>query len=414
MIFVLIAVLIYRLGAHIPVAGINADALANLFRPHTGGVFGMFNIFTGGALSRMTIFALGIMPYISSSIIVQLLTAVSDQMKALQQEGEAGRRKINQYTRYGTVLLALCQSIGMATWLFKSGAANIPAFHFYFIVTITLITGTVFLMWLGEQVTERGIGNGITLIIFAGIVSRLPSGVHALFTAVQQGQMQAITLLVVIALVFAVIGFIVFMETAQRRIKIEYAKRQQGRKMYAQQSSHLPLKINMAGVLPVIFAQAMIVVPSFLATQLSTHAGFTWLKPVTFYLQVGQPVYMLLFAFGVIFFAFFYTGLQYNPRDTAKQLKQSGAFLPGIRPGEKSALYIEKVMDRLTVIGSLYLTLVALLPQILVAFWHLPFSFGGTSLLIAVVAVMDFTSQVQTHMRDRWYKNRNRRGLVRQ
>lgn len=411
---VLVAVLVYRLGAYIPVPGIDPGKLADLFRSYSGGVLGMFNMFSGGALSRMTIFALGIMPYISASIVIQLFTAISPQLKALQKEGEAGRHKINQYTRYGTVFLAVIQSIGIARWLSISDVAYVHGFAFYFVAVVTLVTGTVFLMWLGEQVTERGVGNGITLIIFASIVSRLPSALAQLFLSVKQGQMQVLTLLILVAVILAVIAFVVLMETAQRRIRIEYAKRQQGRKMYAGQTSHLPLKINMAGVIPVIFAQAIILFPSFIAKTFASVKGFGWLNKITVALSFGTPLYMLLFAFAVIFFTFFYTALTYNPRETAQKLKESGAFLPSIRPGEQTARYIEKIMDRLTVVGAIYLTLVALLPQFLMQFWHVPFYFGGTSLLIVVVAVMDFTAQIQAHLRDRWYKDKGRRGLLRQ
>jgi preprotein translocase subunit SecY len=414
LLIVLIAIIVYRLGAYIPVPGIDPSKLASLFDSHSSGMLGMFNMFSGGALSRMTIFALGIMPYISASIVIQLFTAISEPLKALQKEGEAGRRKINQYTRYGTVLLAVVQSVGIARWLSISDVAYIQGFAFYFVSVITLVTGTVFLMWLGEQVTERGVGNGITLIIFASIVSRLPSALGQLFLSVKQGQMEVLTLLVLTAVVVAVIAFVVLMETAQRRIRIEYAKHQQGRKMYAAQTSHLPLKINMAGVIPVIFAQAIILVPSFLAKTFSSYKGLGWLNKVTVALSFGSALYMLLFAFAVVFFTFFYTALTYNPRETAQKLKESGAFLPSIRPGEQTARYIEKVMDRLTVVGAIYLTLVALLPQVLMKFWHVPIYFGGTSLLIVVVAVMDFTSQIQAHLRDRWYKDKGRKGLLRQ
>lgn len=411
---VLIAILVYRLGSYIPVPGIDPAKLADLFKSHTTGVLGMFNMFSGGALSRMTIFALGIMPYISASIVIQLFTSILEPLKALQKEGEAGRRKLNQYTRYGTVLLAFIQSVGIARWLSISQVAYLHGFPFYFVAVVTLVTGTVFLMWLGEQVTERGVGNGITLIIFASIVSRLPSAVGQLLLSVKQGQMQSLTFIVLVAMIVLVIGFVVMMETAQRRIRIEYAKRQQGRKMYAAQTSHLPLKINMAGVIPVIFAQAIILVPSFIAKTFASYKGFSWLNKVAVSLSFGSTLYMLLFAFAVVFFTFFYTALTYNPRETAQRLKESGAFLPSIRPGEQTARYIEKVMDRLTVVGAIYLTLVALLPQFLMKFWNVPIYFGGTSLLIVVVAVMDFTAQIQVHLRDRWYQDKGRKGLLRQ
>lgn len=415
LIIVLVAILVFRLGSYIPVPGIDPAKLADLFKQHGSGMLGMFNMFAGGALSRMTIFALGIMPYISASIIVQLFTSIHEPLKALQKEGEAGRRKINQYTRYGTVMLAIVQSLGIASWLSRSDVAYVHGFPFYFVAVITLVTGTVFLMWLGEQVTERGIGNGITLIIFAGIVSRLPSAIGQLATSVKTGQMGALSLMLIAVGVFVVIAFIVLMETAQRRIRIEYPKRQQGRKMYAASRSHLPLKINMAGVIPVIFAQAIILVPSFLAQNFVSHKGFGWLKHVQSALNPATSlIYIPLFASIVIFFTFFYTALTYNPRDTARQLKESGAFLPGIRPGEHTARYIEKVMDRLTVVGALYLALVALLPQLLMRFGNIPVYFGGTSLLIVVVAVIDFTTQIQSHMRDRWYKQRGRKGLLRE
>lgn len=405
LLFVFIGILIFRFGAYIPVPGINPARLADLFHQHSGGLLGMFNAFSGGALSQMTIFAMGIMPYISASIVVQMYSQISPKLQALRKEGEAGRSKINQYTRYGTLALAIVQSIVMSHWLMSSGAVSNPGLNFYFVSVITLITGTMFLMWLGEQMTERGIGNGISLIIFAGIASRFPAAIGQIFTQVQQGQLKAITLILVVAVVVLVTLVVVFVERAQRRITINYAMRQQGRKLYSAQSSHLPLKINMAGVIPVIFAQSLILFPGTIATFLSKTHGFGWLREVALALQFGQPLYIILFAFAVIFFSFFYTALVFNPRETAENLKKSGAFIPGIRPGEQTAQYVDKVMFRLTLVGSIYLALVALLPQFLIKAWNVPFYFGGTSLLIVVVVIMDFMAQVQAHLMSHQYES---------
>lgn len=403
--FLIIGIAVFRFGAYIPMPGLNPERLADLFSQHSGGLLGIFNMFSGGSLSRMTIFAMGIMPYISSSIIVQMYSQVSPKLQQLRKEGENGRHKINQYTRYGTVILSLAQSLFMARWLVNNGVVIDPNFSYYFVAVVTLVTGTLFLMWLGEQMTERGIGNGISLIIFAGIASRFPSAIGQVFTQVQQGQMRAITLILLIAVVVAVTLLVVFMERAQRRIAISYAMRQQGRKMYAAQNSHLPLKINMAGVIPVIFAQSMVVFPGTIATFLGKTKGLGWLNDVALALQVGQPLYILLFGFAVVFFSFFYTALVFNPKETADNLKKSGAFIPGIRPGEQTAKYVDKVMTRLTLVGSGYLVLVALLPQFLMAVWHVPFYFGGTSLLIVVVVVMDSMAQVQAHMMSHQYES---------
>ncbi len=403
--FLIIGIVVFRFGAYIPMPGLNPERLADLFSQHSGGLLGIFNMFSGGSLSRMTIFAMGIMPYISSSIIVQMYSQVSPKLQQIRKEGEAGRHKINQYTRYGTVILSFAQSLFMARWLVNNGVVIDPGFSYYFVAVVTLMTGTLFLMWLGEQMTERGVGNGISLIIFAGIASRFPSAVAQVFTQVQQGQMKAITLILLIAVVVLVTTVVVFVERAQRKISISYAMRQQGRKMYSAQSSHLPLKINMAGVIPVIFAQSMVVFPGTIATFLGKSKGLGWLNDVALALQVGQPLYILLFAFAVVFFTFFYTALVFNPKETADNLKKSGAFIPGIRPGEQTAKYIDKVMTRLTLVGSAYLVLVALLPQFLMSVWHVSFYFGGTSLLIVVVVVMDSMAQVQAHLMSHQYES---------
>ncbi|WP_423063458.1 preprotein translocase subunit SecY [Candidiatus Paracoxiella cheracis] len=405
LLFVLIGIIVYRLGAYVPVPGLDPSKLALLFQQHASGFLGMFNMFSGGALSRMTIFALGVMPYISSSIIIQMYGQISPKMKQLQKEGEAGKRKINQYTRYGTVILSVLQSVFMTKWLVSSGIALNPDFGFYFTSVVTLVTGTMFLMWLGEQMTERGVGNGISLIIFASIVSRFPSAIGQIFTQVRQGQMSVLTLLFLIAVIVIVTLVVVFFERAQRRITINYAKRQQGRKLYAAQSSHLPLKINMAGVIPVIFAQSIILFPGAVAKFMASVKGLGWLNTVSLALSYGQPAYIVIFAITVIFFSFFYTALVFSPKETADNLKKSGAFIPGIRPGEQTAQYVDKVMFRLTLVGSVYLALVALLPQFLILAWNVPFYFGGTSLLIVVVVIMDFMSQVQAHLMSHQYES---------
>lgn len=405
LLFVFIGILVYRFGAYIPVPGLNPARLADLFNQQSSGLLGMFNMFSGGALSHMTIFAMGIMPYISSSIIVQMYGQISPKLQQLRKEGEAGRHKLNQYTRYGTLFLAIAQSLFMARWLISSGAVLDPSLGFYFLTIVTLVTGTMFLMWIGEQMTERGIGNGISLIIFAGIASHFPSAIGQVFTQLHQGQMKAITAILLIAVIVVVTLVVVFIERAQRRISINYAMRQQGRKLYSPQSSHLPLKINMAGVIPVIFAQSLILFPGTIATFLGKTKGLEWLNNVAVALQFGQPLYIILFAFAVIFFSFFYTALVFNPKETADNLKKSGAFIPGIRPGEQTAQYIDKVMTRLTLVGSFYLALVALLPQFLMIAWNVPFYFGGTSLLIVVVVVMDFMAQVQAHLMSHQYES---------
>lgn len=405
LLFVLIAIVVYRIGAHIPVPGINPDRLAQLFDQNQGTILSLFNMFSGGALERMSILALGIMPYISASIIMQLATVVSPTLEQLKKEGEAGRRKINQYTRYGTVILATVQSFGMAVGLANQGVAFSTGFSFYFVAVVTLVAGAVFLMWLGEQVTERGIGNGISILIFAGIVAGLPSAIGQSFEAARQGDLNILALLAIAVLAIATVGFVVFMERGQRRITINYAKRQQGRRMYAAQSSHLPLKVNMAGVIPPIFASSILLFPASLGQWFGQTEGMELLQDIALALGPGQPLYILLFSVCIIFFCYFYTAIVFNPKDVADNLKKSGAFIPGIRPGEQSARYIDNVLGRLTLFGALYITAVSLMPQFLVVAWNVPFYFGGTSLLIVVVVVMDFMAQVQSHLMSHQYES---------
>ncbi|HIG37625.1 MAG TPA: preprotein translocase subunit SecY, partial [Oceanospirillaceae bacterium] len=360
--FVLIAILVYRIGAHIPVPGINPDRLAAMFEQNQGTILSMFNMFSGGALERMSILALGIMPYISASIIMQLMTVVSPQLEQLKKEGEAGRRKISQYTRYGTVILATVQSLAMAVGLAGQGIAFNADLSFYFVAVVTLVSGAVFLMWLGEQVTEKGIGNGISILIFAGIVSGLPGAVGQSFEAARQGDLNIIALLAIAVLALATIAFVVFMERGQRRITVNYAKRQQGNKVFAAQSSHLPLKVNMAGVIPPIFASAILLLPASIGQWFGQADNMQWVQDISLALAPGQPLYILLFAVSIVFFCFFYTALVFNPKDVADNLKKSGAFIPGIRPGEQSARYIDTVLGRLTLFGALYITAVSLMP----------------------------------------------------
>ena len=404
--FVLLAIVVYRIGAHIPVPGINPDQLAALFREQQGTILGMFNMFSGGALERMSIMALGIMPYISASIIMQLMTAVSPQLEQLKKEGEAGRRKISQYTRYGTVLLALVQATGMSVGLASQGIAYSADFSFYFTAIVTFVTGAVFLMWLGEQITEKGIGNGISLLIFAGIVAGLPGAVGQAFElARNEGAWNVLPLLALTVLGIATVAFVVFIERGQRRLTVNYPRRQVGNKMYAGQSSYLPLKVNMAGVIPAIFASSILLFPASLGQWVGAGEGMEWLQSASQALGPGQPLYILLFAAAVVFFCFFYTALVFNPKDVADNLKKSGAFLPGIRPGEQTARYIDKVMTRLTLFGALYITAVSLMPQFLIVAWNVPFFFGGTSLLIVVVVIMDFMAQVQSHLMSHQYES---------
>ena len=403
--FVLGAIFVYRIGACIPIPGLDPVKLASIFSQHQSGLLGMFNMFSGGALSRMTVFAMGIMPYISASIIIQMYSQISPSLKRLRKEGEAGKHKINQYTRYSTVILAFLQACFMSRWLVGSGVVLHDNFSFYFISIITLVTGTILLMWIGEQMTERGIGNGISLLIFASIVSRFPEAIAQLFEQVKDGQMKPMLLIVLGVVVFFVTFVVVFMERAQRKITINYANRQHGARNAGPTANHLPLKINMAGVIPVIFAQSLILFPGTIATFLGKLSGFGWLNSVALSLQFGQPMYVLLFAFAVIFFSFFYTALVFNPKEISDNLKKSGAFIPGIRPGSKTSEYIDNIMTKLTLVGSFYLAAVALLPQFLILSWKVPFYFGGTSLLIVVVVVMDFMAQVQAHIMGHRYES---------
>lgn len=402
--FLLGALFIQRLGSHIPVPGLDPAKLADLFAQSngSGGILGLFNLFSGGALSRLTLFALGVMPYISASIVIQLLTAVLPAFEQLKKEGHTGRHKLTQYTRYLALLLATFQAFGMAKYMASSSITS--GFTYYLTVTVTLVTGTMFLMWLGEQITERGIGNGISMLIFAGIVANLPSSIVNTLEKVRQGELHAISLILLLAMLVLVIAFIVFVERGQRKITVNYAQRQQGRKLFAAQTSHLPLKINMAGVIPPIFASSIILFPATLSQWFGQSSHVAWLTRLSAALSPGQPVYIILFASAIVFFCFFYTALVFNPRETADNLKKSGAFLPGIRPGEQTAAYIDKVMTRLTLMGAIYITTVALMPEFLVLFMKVPFYFGGTSLLIIVVVVMDFMAQVQAHIMSNQYE----------
>lgn len=403
--FLLLAIIVYRVGAHIPVPGINPDRLAELFRQNEGTILSLFNMFSGGALERMSIFALGIMPYISASIIVQLMTAITPQLEQLKKEGEAGRRKISQYTRYGALLLAIVQAIGVSVGLAGQGVAFTSDFSFYFVAVTTFVAGAMFMMWLGEQITERGVGNGISMLIFAGIVAGLPAALGQSFESARQGDINIVALLLIGLLAVAIIGFVVFIERGQRRIAVHYAKRQQGRKVFAAQNSHLPLKVNMAGVIPAIFASSLLLFPASLGQWFGQSEGLGWLADISQAIAPGQPLNILLFSAGIIFFCFFYTALMFNPKDVAENLKKSGAFIPGIRPGEQSARYIDGVLTRLTLFGALYMTAVCLLPQFLVVAANVPFYLGGTSLLIVVVVVMDFMSQVQSHLVSHQYES---------
>lgn len=405
--FVLGAIIVFRLGSYVPIPGIDAAVLSQLFEQQKGTIVEMFNMFSGGALERASVLALGIMPYITASIIIQLLTAVHPPMMELKKEGEAGRRKISQYTRYLTLVLATFQSIGVATGLpnLISGLVINPGFGFYFTAVVSLVTGTMFLMWLGEQITERGIGNGISILIFAGIVAGLPTAIGQTAEQARQGEINLLFLLLIGAIVIGLTYLVVFVERAQRRIVINYAKRQQGRKVFQAQTSHLPLKVNMAGVIPPIFASSIILFPSTIAGWFGQNEATSWLSDVALLLSPGQPLYVGLYAAAIIFFCFFYTALTFNPRETADNLKKSGAFVPGIRPGEQTSRYLDKVMTRLTLAGALYITFVCLVPEFLLLTWNVPFYFGGTSLLIIVVVIMDFMAQVQTHLMSSQYES---------
>ena len=433
LLFLLGALVVFRVGAHIPVPGIDPVRLAELFQGQQGGILGLFNMFSGGALSRFTIFALGIMPYISASIIMQLMTAVSPQLEALRKEGASGQRKITQYTRYGTVFLAMFQAIGISIALeSQPGLVMDPGLLFRFTTVTTLLTGTMFLMWLGEQVTERGLGNGISIIIFAGIVAGLPSAIAGLLELVRTGAMHPLTALFICAAVALVTWAVCFVERGQRKILVNYAKRQVGNKVYGGQASYLPFKLNMSGVIPPIFASSIILFPATLAGwftsgvrsgsatellmqgQIGEALSLT-IRDLASTLSPGQPVYVLLYASAIVFFCFFYTALQYNPKETADNLKKSGAFVPGIRPGDQTSRYLERILMRLTLAGAIYVTLVCLLPEFLILRWNVPFYFGGTSLLIIVVVTMDFMSQVQayvmTHQYESLLKKANFRGI---
>ncbi|AZR82866.1 preprotein translocase subunit SecY [Thiomicrospira sp. S5] len=412
--FVLGALIVYRLGTHIPVPLIDPVALAAMFEQQKGTILDMFNMFSGGALERLSILALGIMPYISASIIMQLLTVVSPTLEQLKKDGEAGRRKITQYTRYGTVVLATFQALGVAIALESQNINGMsvvvePGFLFKVIAVTTLVSGTIFLMWLGEQITERGIGNGISLIIFAGIVAGLPSALGGTFEQVNTGAMHAITAFVLLGLVFLVIAFVVFVERGQRRIPIHYAQRMRGRKLYGGQEGHLPLKLNMAGVIPPIFASSIILFPATLGGWFGTAENMGWLKDIATTMSPGQPLYILFYAMAIIFFCFFYTAIVFNPNETADNLRKSGAYIPGIRPGQQTARRIDTIMSRLTLAGAIYITLVCLLPEFLILYWNVPFYFGGTSLLIIVIVVMDFMTNIQAHMQSGQYESMMRK-----
>jgi len=402
--FVLFAIFVYRIGTHIPVPGINPDQLQALFNQNQGTFLGLFNAFSGGAIERMSILALGVIPYITSSIIMNLLTATTPKLEQLKKEGESGRRKISQYTRYGALLFASIQAVAITTGLLAPIAFN-PNFSFFFTSFVSLVTGAMFMMWLGEQITERGVGNGISLLIFAGIVAGLPSAIGQSLEQAAEGQIQPLALFVVAVLAGVVIGVVVFVERAQRRITVNYAPRQQGKKMYQGQSSHLPLKLNMAGVIPAIFASSFLLFPASLGQWFGQNEGMQWMADLALILGPGQPLYVLVFAALIIAFCFFYTSLQFNPRDIADNLKRSGAFIPGIRPGEQTANYVDSVMTRLTMFGAIYITLICLLPQFLQVGAGVPFQLGGTSLLIVVVVCMDFMSQIQSHLMSHQYES---------
>jgi preprotein translocase subunit SecY len=406
LVFLLLALVVYRIGAHIPVPGIDPTQLQALFKDQQGGILSLFNMFSGGALSRFTVFALGIMPYISASIIMQLLTYVVPMFEQLKKEGEGGRRKITQYTRYGTLGLALFQSLGIAMAL--EGSAGLvlnPGFGFRISAVVSLTAGTMFLMWLGEQITERGLGNGISILIFGGIAAGLPGAIGSLLELVRTGSMSILVAVLIVAIVCGVTYFVVFVERGQRKILVNYARRQVGNKVYGGQSSHLPLKLNMAGVIPPIFASSIILLPATVVGWFSTGDSMRWLKDIAGMLTPGQPIYVLLYAAAIVFFCFFYTALVFNSRETADNLKKSGAFIPGIRPGDQTARYIDKILVRLTLIGAVYITFVCLVPEFLNLRFNVPFYFGGTSLLIIVVVTMDFMSQVQNYMMSQQYES---------
>ena len=406
LVFLMLGLVVYRIGAHIPVPGIDPTALRQLFNGQQGGILNLFNMFSGGALSRFTVFALGIMPYISASIIMQLLTYVLPALEQIKKEGESGRRKITQYTRYGTLGLALFQSMGIALALESSaGLVLVPGMGFRITAMVSLTAGTMFLMWLGEQITERGLGNGISILIFAGIAAGLPNAVGGLLELVRTGAMSIIVCLFIVILVGLVTYFVVFMERGQRKILVNYARRQQGNKVYGGQSSHLPLKINMAGVIPPIFASSIILLPATIANWFGSSESMRWLKDISSALSPGQPIYILLYVTAIVFFCFFYTALVFNSKETADNLKKSGAFVPGIRPGDQTAKYIDKILVRLTLVGAVYISFVCLLPEFLILKYNVPFYFGGISLMIIVVVTMDFMAQVQNYLMSQQYES---------
>jgi preprotein translocase subunit SecY len=406
LVFLLLALVVYRIGTHIPVPGIDPNQLQQLFKGQENGILSLFNMFSGGALSRFSIFALGIMPYISASIIMQLMSYVVPSMEALKKEGEAGRRKITQYTRYGTLALAIFQSMGIAMALESSaGLVIVPGFGFRMTAMVSLTAGTLFLMWLGEQITERGLGNGISIIIFAGIAAGLPSSIGGLLELVRTGAMSIIVALLIVVLVAAITYLVVFVERGQRKILVNYARRQVGNKVYGGQSSHLPLKLNMAGVIPPIFASSIILLPSTIVSWFSSGGSMIWLKDISAALSPGQPIYVMLYAVAIVFFCFFYTALVFNSRETADNLKKSGGFIPGIRPGDHTARFIDKMLLRLTFAGAIYITFVCLVPEFLILKYNVPFYFGGTSLLIIVVVTMDFMAQVQNYLMSQQYES---------
>ena len=406
LIFLLLALIVYRIGSHIPVPGINPDQLAELFKGQQGSILSLFNMFSGGALSRFSVFALGIMPYISASIIMQLMTYVVPSLEALKKEGESGRRKITQFTRYGTLGLALFQSVGIAVALEGSqGLVISPGLEFRITAVVSLVAGTMFLMWLGEQITERGLGNGISILIFSGIAAGLPGAIGGLLELVRTGAMSYVACLFIIFVVILVTFFVVFVERGQRKILVNYAKRQVGNKVYGGQSSHLPLKLNMSGVIPPIFASSIILLPATVVSWFATGDGLRWLKDLADLLAPGQPIYVLLYAAAIVFFCFFYTALVFNSRETADNLKKSGAFIPGIRPGDQTSRHIDRILSRLTLAGAIYITSVCLLPEFLVLKYNVPFYFGGTSLLIIVVVTMDFWAQVQSYVQSQQYES---------
>jgi preprotein translocase subunit SecY len=421
LLFLLGSLIVFRIGTFIPVPGIDPQALSRFFQDQAGTILGIFNMFSGGALERFSIFAMNVMPYISASIIIQMMTVVVPTLAAIKKEGESGRRKITQYTRYGTVLLAAFQSFGAAVALQNGGMVINPGPQFLFTATVTMVTGTMFLMWLGEQITERGIGNGISMIIMAGIVAGLPTAIANTLQQVQSGEMEGVFALVLIIVVLGVTAFCVFVERAQRRIAVNYAKRQVGRRLYGGQSSHLPFKLNMSGVIPPIFASSLLLFPatlaSFFAVDQQPTSVQSFLQQLAAALSYGQPLHLALYGGLIIFFCFFYTALVFNARETADNLKKSGAFIPGIRPGQQTAEYIDKVLTRLTLWGALYVTAVCILPEMLRAYGSVPFQFGGTSLLIVVVVVMDFMAQLQAHLMSHQYeglmKKANLRGYGR-